>query len=211
MTELIVALDDTERMVDHCIRLHGEAGVQWFKLNARSMMHAEHFHHVIRAINARGLGLFLDLKLYDTKDTVRLTMFEAIALGAKMLTVHADCVIHTVDERRLKILAVRGLTDGTNDHDSIAPIELVDGIICSVRAASLRRQFYPAGKLLVCPGIRPADWPAHNHLNAATPQQAAEAGADYIVVGRPIICAPDPVEAAKHIQRNLHAIPPDPS
>lgn len=205
MTELIVALDDPQRMLDHVIRLHSEAGVQWFKVNARSMMHPERFHHVVQAINARGLGLFMDLKVYDTKDTVRLTVDAAVELGAKMLTVHADCVEHLPPDSRIKILAARRLTDGTAHQDSFPPLDQADGIICSVRDAALRRPFYPAGKLLVCPGIRPLGWASDNHTSAATPTEAREAGADYIVVGRPIIASPDPVEAAKNILRELDA------
>lgn len=201
MTELIVALDDPQRMLDHVSRLHSEAGVRWFKLDVRSMMHPERFHHVIQAINARGLGLFLDLKLYATKDTVRLAMFEAVALGAKMLTVHADCVEPLAADDRIKILSVRHLTDGTAAGDGYDNLPRVDGIICSVARARASRPH--TRKLLVCPGIRPAGWPSDNHTVPATPTDAVAAGADYIVVGRPIIAAADPVEAAKNILREL--------
>lgn len=204
MTELIVALDDPQQMAEQCHSL-SDAGVRWFKLNARSMMHPERFQYVIRTITARGAGLFLDLKLYDTKDTVRLAMFEAIALGAKMLTVHAECASHLPNDARLKIIAVRRLTDGTAGDDPVAWETKAAGFVCPFSHVQAFRRL--TDKIIITPGIRPAGANPNNHVSRATPRQASAAGADYIVVGRPIYAAPDPVEAAKHILREIADAP----
>lgn len=199
MTALIVALDTPVAPARNLFENLRKNGVEWFKIGIPTLLE-EPGQRLARDI-ALWSKLMLDLKLYDTRDTVLRAVDSAIQIGAAMLTVHADCAVHTVEERRLKILGVQCLTDGTNDHRGSAQVALVDGVVCSVEHARFMRPH--TDKLLVCPGIRPADWPAHNHLSAATPREAAEAGIDYIVVGRPIICAPDPAEAAKRIIADL--------
>ena len=79
-----------------------------------------------------------------------------------------------------------------------------DGFICSAPiAVRLRRA---TDKLIVCPGIRPAGADVHNHKSRATPREAVEAGADYIVVGRPIYAVADPVAAARAIIDEIEAV-----
>lgn len=104
---------------------------------------------------------------------------------------------------RCKVLAVGPLTDGDGDGSALLDIPgpLYDGIICPVRGALSFRQY--TSKLLVCPGIRPTGSPADNHVNPVTPAEAKAAGADYIVVGRPIIDALDTVVSARAIIEEL--------
>ena len=103
------------------------------------------------------------------------------------------------------VLAVGPLTDGTGDAAYPAVNGQFDGLICTAAFARAVRSH--TGKLLVCPGIRPAGSTADNHQAPATPTEAAQAGADYIVVGRPIIAAADPVKAACDIMAALRQPP----
>lgn len=197
MTELIVAVDsEPSREARVMIGALIAAGVRWFKIGVPMLLRpgGRRTADFIRHFDAH---LLLDTKTYDTHDTVLRTVDAAVEIGAAMMTVHADCVIHTIGERRLKILAVRELTDGASIADGHSDERMADGIICSVQHASDIRSL--TDKLLACPGIRPAGWPSDNHVSAATPAQARQAGADYIVVGRPIYGAPDPVAAARAI------------
>lgn len=205
MTKLVVALDMKPGLEARALvsKLVDGAGVSWFKIGVPMLLDADEGARTADFIRWRGQAqMMLDLKLYDTRDTVLRALDGAVALGAAMLTVHADCVIHTLGDDRLKILAVRKLTDRTGQrpaHDGMA-----DGIICSVRHARFVRQY--TDKLLVCPGIRRDGAARDNHTDAATPLEAREAGADFIVVGRPIIFASDPVAAALAVLHELTEI-----
>lgn len=213
MSELIVALDGEPGMETRAMisGLQAEAGVRWFKVGLPMLLDPQEGMRTAEFIRHCACQMMLDLKLYDTRDTVLRTVDAAVALGAAMLTVHADSVIHVAGERRLKILSVRRLTDGTAagsikiGHAGPKAAALAHGVICSVAEAQIMRPH--TAKLLVCPGIRPEGWPADNHETSATPFRAAEAGANFIVVGRPIIAAADPVKAAQDILAELDATP----
>jgi orotidine-5'-phosphate decarboxylase len=173
----------------------------------------------------RGNKVFADLKLYDIPETVRRAVANLRGRGATFLTVHGHRSVMqaAVQEKgELKILAVTVLTSfDQRDLDemraSVTPEELVlerargavetgcDGVIASgLEAARLKSEF---GKrlLVVTPGIRPAGAgrPADDQKRAVDVAQAFAAGADYIVVGRPIRAAPDPRAAAQSIQETI--------
>lgn len=202
MTELIVALDgepglETRVMMSNLI----EAGVRWFKVGVPMLLHPEG-KRTADFTEWRGSKMMLDLKLYDTRDTVLRAVDAAVAIGAAMLTVHADCVPYVGAEDRLKIIAVRRLTDGTAGDNPVAWESAAAGFICPFsHVAAFRRLTDKA--IIITPGIRPAGISPDNHVSRATPAQATMAGADYIVVGRPIYTAPDPVAAAKHILNEI--------
>lgn len=203
MTQLIVALD-----VDDPIRWHEvfhacrAAGVTFFKLNLRAFFATA---DPLSFMRANRCDVMLDLKLYDTADTVHAVARRAFDLGARFLTVHATPSMLEAAMRAKppgdyhKVLAVGRLTDGSGynalseDHDD----SLYDGVICQVRNCAGTRAVYP-GKIIVCPGIRMLAARPNGHLNPATPAEAKTAGADYIVVGRPIYDAVDPVAAGSH-------------
>ncbi len=208
MTQLIVALDvepgPGSRAMVHDLVV---AGVSWFKIGVPMLCNQEGMEtaRYVKEVNPE-IGLMLDLKLYDTRDTVLRAVDAAIKMGVDMLTVHVSCTEHALG-RGVDILAVGRLTDGTasvygsSDHlvDHVLPF--ADGIICTAwQAMGLRPK---TDKLLVCPGIRPIGAEGDNHAIPATPRDAAKFGADFIVVGRPIYNSPDPVEAAKNILREI--------
>jgi orotidine-5'-phosphate decarboxylase len=165
--------------------------------------------------------VFLDLKLHDIGNTVAKGVESVARLGATFLTVHAyPQTMHAAVEARkgsgLRILAVTVLTSyddadlAAAGYDFTVP-ELVaaraaqardigvDGLVCSAEEAANLRSIIDAGMVLVTPGIRPADTEKGDQKRVMTPADAIAAGADYLVVGRPILEAQDPKAAAEAI------------
>jgi orotidine-5'-phosphate decarboxylase len=176
----------------------------------------------------RDKRVFADLKLYDIPATVAAAVRQLAKSGASFLTVHGDRAIMAAAAaekgERLGILAVtvltsigpQDLTDMGVTLDLAALVELrarqavaagCDGVIASgLEAARLRAALGPS-PVIVTPGIRPADKAsADDQRRVVTPTRAFEAGADYIVVGRPIRDAADPRRAAAAIQDEIAAL-----
>jgi orotidine-5'-phosphate decarboxylase len=175
---------------------------------------------------ASGKRVFLDLKLHDIGNTVTQGVKSVARLGATFVTVHAypQTMQAAVEAREgdLRILAVTVLTS-YNDADLAAAgydftvPELVakraaqardigvDGLVCAVEEAVQVRAIAGAKLALVTPGIRPAGAATGDQKRIATPAAAITAGADYLVVGRPIIAAADPRAAAAAIVAEITA------
>lgn len=162
--------------------------------------------------------VFLDLKLHDIPAQVEGAAAAAAASGAELLTVHAsggpDMVAAAVaGAGAARVLAVTVLTSldaaalgriglagsPAQAAERLAALALeagAAGLVCSAReAAALRARFGP-GPLLAVPGVRPAGAPPGDQARTATPAQALAAGADLLVVGRPVTAAADPAGAA---------------
>jgi orotidine-5'-phosphate decarboxylase len=176
------------------------------------------------ALADAGKRVFLDLKLHDIGNTVAEGVKSVSRLGASFLTVHAypQTMKAAVEAREagLHILAVTVLTsydDGdlaAAGYDFTVP-ELVaeraaqardigvDGLVCSSAEAAMVRPIVGEKLKLVTPGIRPAGADAGDQKRIATPSAAIAAGADYLVVGRPIIAASDPKAAAEQIVEEI--------
>ena len=180
-----------------------------------------------KVLAGAGKRIFLDLKLHDIGHTVAKGVESVAALGASFLTVHAypQTMHAAVDARKgspLRLLAVTVLTS-YDDADLAAAgydftvSELVgeraaqardvgiDGLVCSGEEAAMLRPIVGAGMVLVTPGIRPAGAAAGDQKRIMTPAAAIAAGADHLVVGRPIIAAPDPKSAAEAIIAEIPA------
>jgi orotidine-5'-phosphate decarboxylase len=174
-----------------------------------------------------GKKVFLDLKLHDIGNTVGKGVESVAKLGATFLTVHAypQTMHAAVDARKgtgLRILAVTVLTSyddadlAAAGYDFTVP-ELVaeraaqardigvDGLVCSAEEAARLRSIASAGMVLVTPGIRPAGADKGDQKRIMTPAAAIAAGADHLVVGRPIVAAPDPKTAAEAIVAEIAA------
>jgi orotidine-5'-phosphate decarboxylase len=171
-------------------------------------------------LTAAGKRIFLDLKLHDIGNTVAQGVKSVAKSGASFLTVHAypQTMKAAVDARDgdLRILAVTVLTSyddadlAAAGYDFTVP-ELVaeraaqardigvDGVVCSAEEAAKIRTIVGTRLALVTPGIRPAGAEAGDQKRIMTPAAAIAAGADYLVVGRPILAAPDPKAAAQAI------------
>jgi orotidine-5'-phosphate decarboxylase len=173
----------------------------------------------LRELTAQGKRVFLDYKFLDIEATVERAVAQVARLGIEFLTIHhaSPGIIKAAIKGRgtssLKLLAVTVLTS-IDEADlrelgySCAVSELVlrrakqayewgcDGVIASGREAELIRAQVGEDFLIVTPGIRPAGSVNVDQKRAVTPAVAISAGADYLVVGRPIVASPDPVAAA---------------
>ncbi|MDQ3619527.1 MAG: orotidine-5'-phosphate decarboxylase [Actinomycetota bacterium] len=179
---------------------------------------------------ARRRPVFLDLKFHDIPAQVRGAVEGVVRLGCSYTTVHAaggeEMVAAAVEGAggRLAVLAVTVLTSiddatladlGVNDPAEKQVLRLAevalragaDGIVCSpLEIDAVRRNFGPsnaAGPLIVVPGIRPVGTAVDDQRRAASPRVALGAGADLIVVGRPITHAPDPAAAAAAVLADI--------
>ena len=186
----------------------------------------------VRAIGGR--PLFLDLKLHDIPNTVAGATRALAALSPAMLTVHAGGGGAMVAAARAalgegtgrpRLLAVTVLTSldaaslralGAGDDPSAQVLRLAgialdagaDGLVCSPHEIVALRARFGAGPLLVVPGIRPAGAERGDQARVTTPGAALAAGADWLVVGRPITAAPDPAAAAASIASEMCAAAP---
>jgi orotidine-5'-phosphate decarboxylase len=168
----------------------------------------------------RGKKVFVDLKLHDIGNTVAKGVESIAKLGATFLTVHAypQTMKAAVEARgpSLKILAVTVLTSYDDDDLHAAGYRFgvsdlvearalqaqalgIDGLVCSGEEAATVRGIVGAQMALVTPGIRPAGSAVGDQKRVMTPGRAISAGSDYLVVGRPVVEAPDPKAAAEAI------------
>ena len=167
---------------------------------------------IVRDIKSRGHKIFLDLKLHDIPNTVKKSMAVLSGLDVDMTNLHA------AGTRQMMSAALEGLTraDGTRPLLIDAPMEEVvlsyadnarqaglDGVVCSPLEAAGVHERCGKGFLTVTPGVRFADADKGDQVRVMTPAQAKEAGSDYIVVGRPITAAQDPVAAYERCVREF--------
>ena len=174
-----------------------------------------------RVLAGAGKRVFLDLKLHDIGNTVARGVEGVARLGASFLSVHAypqtmHAAVYARKGSALRLLAVTVLTSYGDADLAAAGYDFtvselvaeraaqardvgVDGLVCSGEETTMLRSNVGAGMMLVTPGIRPAGAAAGDQKRVMTPAAAIAAGADYLVVGRPIIAAPDPKAAADAI------------
>ena len=180
---------------------------------------------LVRQLADRDKKVFLDLKLHDIGNTVARGVESIAKLGATFLTVHAyPQTMRAAAEARagtdLKILAVTVLTSyddgdlhaagyrlGVSDlveaRAQQAQVLGLDGLVCSAEEAAALRKPVGHQMRLVTPGIRPAGAASGDQKRIMTPARALAAGADYLVVGRPVLEAADPKAAAEAIQAEI--------
>lgn len=179
-----------------------------------------------RELNRQGAQVFLDMKLLDIENTVERAVRNAAATGATFLTVHAQdtktlrAAVAGKAGTALKILGVTVLTNlDQRDLDeqglAASPADLVlrraklareagcDGVVASGLEVERVRAAIGPGLAIVAPGIRLPGAAAGDQARVATPEQAIAAGADYLVVGRPIAAADDPARAAELFVRSM--------
>jgi orotidine-5'-phosphate decarboxylase len=174
-----------------------------------------------------GKQVFLDLKLHDIANTVEKGVESVARMGATFVTVHAypqtmKAAVAARGGAGLRILAVTVLTSYDDADLAAAGYALgvsslaarrasqareigVDGLVCSAEEAAALRSLVGGSMMLVTPGIRPAGAAAGDQKRVMTPARAIAAGADYLVVGRPIIEAADPKAAAEAILAEITA------
>ncbi len=183
--------------------------------------------HLVEQLMQRGFEVFLDLKFHDIPNTTAQACKAAASLGVWMVNVHAlggrrmmeaarDAV--AASSRPPRLIAVTVLTSMAQEDlagigISATPAEMVlrlaslardsglDGVVCSAQEAALLRQHCGSQFCLVTPGIRPAEAAADDQSRIMTPRAALASGASYLVIGRPITKALDPLLALQNISR----------
>ena len=184
---------------------------------------------VVEQLMKRGFEVFLDLKFHDIPNTTAQACKAAAALGVWMVNVHAlggkrmmeaarEALAHTAHPP--KLIAVTVLTSMAQEDlagigITATPAEMVlrlaalaqdsglDGVVCSAQEASLLRQHCGSDFCLVTPGIRPADAAADDQSRIMTPRAALQNGSSYLVIGRPVTKAADPLSALQNISREI--------
>jgi orotidine-5'-phosphate decarboxylase len=189
---------------------------------------------VIKAIQERGGDVFLDLKYHDIPNTVAMASLEAARLGVSLFNLHAlggyEMMARTVEALkrefpnccRSKVLAVTILTSFTAETLREVGIDLpvaemvvklarlaqnagIEGVVASPLEIPLIREACGRNFLIVTPGVRPAFAATDDQKRVMTPTEAIAAGADYLVIGRPISAAQDPIKAAEAIIEEIMA------
>jgi orotidine-5'-phosphate decarboxylase len=177
---------------------------------------------IVREAQRMGMDVFLDLKLYDIPNTVASTVTAMCELGIKFFTVHIsggrDMLRAAVEslkdvKPRPNILGVTVLTSvaGADKEEIIELAKMaketcLSGVISSPLEIKDIRNEVGKDFLIVTPGIRPSGSDTGDQKRIATPKSAISDGADYIVVGRPIIDAPKPVEVVKQILSEISSL-----
>ena len=189
---------------------------------------------IVRYIKGKGHKIFLDLKLHDIPNTVKKTMKVLSQLDVDMCNVHATGGtlmmkaavegVTKLDGTRPILIAVTQLTSTSQEvlenellvHGSMEEVVVqyaknakqagVDGVVCSPWEAELVHKECGKGFVTVTPGVRFASDDVEDQVRIMTPAKAREAGSDYIVVGRPITQAKDPVEVFRKCKKEFWTV-----
>ena len=224
-TELIVVLDvDTRERALGIVE--ASAGCDWYKIG--SQLFTRCGPDIVREIQGMGKNVFLDLKFHDIPNTVASAARAAADLGVVLFTLHACGGRRMIEEARksvegtaTRILAVTVLTSlseamlrneiGIAETPGQAVVRFarqsVDsgahGIVCSPLELRMVREAVGSAPALVAPGIRPQWASGDDQVRVMTPREAAAAGANFIVVGRPILKHESPAEAVRLIREEM--------
>jgi orotidine-5'-phosphate decarboxylase len=222
----MIALDETKLEDARDVFGHTSADVSWYKVGYQA--YYAFGNEILAELREARRNIFLDLKLHDIPNTVAGAIRSVGRSGASFVTVHAEggrAMMRAAAEARdqinatgrsLKLVAVALLTSLSNEdlreigvdrsvHEVVsmrAALALdcgLDGVVCPVETVAIVRARTSADFTIICPGIRPAGEVSGDQKRTATPAEAVLAGADYIVVGRPITKAPDPRKAVQSI------------
>jgi orotidine-5'-phosphate decarboxylase len=227
LDRIIVALDvpgaaAAMKLVDRL----GDA-VSFYKVGAPLFMQAG--PEIVRKLRKQGKRVFLDLKFHDIPNTVSRAVAAAAELDVELLTIHAmggaamiRAARDAAGENGPRILAVTVLTSfGVDDAEQVWGRQLnslreevarmatlaadagADGVIASPLEAEALKRRHGAGFLVVTPGIRPTGSDAGDQVRTATAGEAVRAGADYIVVGRPVLQAADPAAVVAQMHEDI--------
>lgn len=224
-TQLIIALDvDTREQAMAIANACGSC--EWFKVGLQLFTRTG--PPMVKYLVGRDARVFLDLKLHDIPNTVSKAAKAAAELGVSLATLHAaggrkmiEAARRAVEGSETQLLAVTVLTSLNEEmlRSEVGMRETVSetvaryakmavesgahGIVASPHEIGVVREAIGPEPLIVTPGIRPAWAAADDQARFMTPRQAAEAGADFIVVGRPIVANEDPATATVRVIEEL--------
>jgi orotidine-5'-phosphate decarboxylase len=227
MNPIYVALDTTD--LDYALRLAERLRGSVGGLKLGLEFFSAHGPEGVRVFSKIGLPIFLDLKFHDIPNTVAGACRAAAGLGVSIINVHAGggaAMLKAAGEAArsvnpaTKVIAVTVLTSlketdlkamgvgGTPGEQVLRLAQLtkangLDGVVCSALEIAPLRAALGKDFMLVVPGIRPAGAELNDQSRVMTPPEAHKAGADILVIGRPITAAPDPVQVAQDIAKSL--------
>lgn len=222
--KIIVALDVATKAQALALVEQLRQQISFFKIGLQ--LYTAEGPEIVRAIHATGTKVFLDLKLHDIPNTVARAVESAAELGVQMLTIHlsggSEMIRTAVAARKkeMSILGVTVLTSSTQETlDEIGIEEQldrhvsrlgnlgvaagIDGLVASPFEARFLRSELGDKIKIVAPGVRPSWSEPGDQKRFMTPRQAIEAGADYLVIGRPITAHKNPREAVEKIVEEL--------
>lgn len=223
---IIVALDVPDRTA--AINLTKQLDSKLCRVKVGKELFVSGSPQTIDDLRDLGFEVFLDLKFHDIPNTVAAACRAAVKLGVWMLNVHAsggrDMLLaarEAVAAGTSKLIAVTVLTSLTDAalREVGVPASVdqqvqrlanltrdcgLDGVVCSAREAALLRASIAPPFALVTPGIRLPTAASDDQVRVVTPQDALRAGADYLVIGRPITAAKDPRAALENIYSMIH-------
>jgi len=178
---------------------------------------------IIKFIKKKGAKIFLDLKFFDIPNTVKNACKEVVNLGIEMFSLHIQGGLEMLKEavrsteqqakrKNTKRPFLLGVTVLTSKDERLKVGEIsgvvkeagLDGIICSAKETKLFRKNLGKKFLIVTPGIRPSGFSFQDQKRVSTPKEAILSGADYLVVGRPILEAEDPLKVTKDILKEIY-------
>ena len=226
-SKIIVALDYPT--MDAALALSNQLDPKRCKLKVGKELFTRSGPQVVEALTAKGFDIFLDLKYHDIPNTVAKACRAAADLGVWMMNVHTlggqDMMIAareaisdsssrplligvtlltSMDEATFRQIGLTGsLEDTVLRLAKLAKQSGLDGVVCSAQEAKRLRAQHGQDFQLVTPGIRPANSEAGDQHRTMTPIQAVEAGSSYLVIGRPITGAADPMQALEAIENSL--------
>ncbi|BBP01147.1 orotidine-5'-phosphate decarboxylase [Sulfuriferula nivalis] len=226
-TKIIVALDYPDQV--EALKLVQQLDPSLCRLKVGKQLFTAAGPRFVEELVKRGFPVFLDLKFHDIPTTVGLACAAAANLGVWMMNVHAlggGAMLRAARAAlgdaadRPKLIAVTLLTSmsevdmreiGLQDTPRAAVLRLakltklngLDGVVCSAQEASMLKQELGKDFNLVTPGIRPATAEVGDQHRVMTPAAALAAGSDYLVIGRPITHAPDPLAALLAIHQDI--------
>lgn len=224
---IILALDVPNRQValDWVIKTRHAVGM----VKVGMQLFYQEGPDVVRAIKDQGVDVFLDLKLHDIPHTVARACESVLSLGASLLTVHTSGGAPMLKEAQsvvegssLKLLGVTALT--SLDAQTIAEVypNMTEtpgdwgvhlagiasraglyGIVCSAQENAAMRWAYGDSLALVNPGIRPSGTDIGDQKRVVTPKDAIQSGANYLVIGRPVLASPNPMAVLETLNAEI--------
>ena len=225
---ILVALDYDNK--NHALQLIDQLDPNMCRLKVGKEMFTLFGPQLVKDIHDRGFDLFLDLKFHDIPNTGAKAVAAAAELGVWMTNVHASGGLAMMEAARKALLpygkeapmliAVTVLTSMSDDDLKLIGIDVpafehvqrlakltkqagLDGVVCSAQEASVLKSLLGQDFKLITPGIRPVGSEVGDQHRVMTPPEALAAGSDYLVIGRPITKATDPLAALQAIHQSL--------
>ena len=226
-SQIIVALDYPT--MDAALLMANQLDPERCKLKVGKELFTRSGPRIVEKLVANGFDVFLDLKYHDIPHTVARACTAAADLGVWMLNVHTlgggammqaaheaianhnnrpfligVTLLTSTDQTTFEQIGLTGsMTDNVLRLAILAQTHGLDGVVCSAQEAKQLRQQHPDDFKLITPGIRPADSQQDDQHRVMTPGQAIAAGSDYLVIGRPITAADNPMQALEQIENSL--------